>query len=52
MDSQLQAFPSGKVLIMLDNFEDVMDHEALTVRDRELEEAPPNGADERGPPRG
>ncbi len=25
---------------MLDNFEDVMDHEALTVRDRELEEAP------------
>ena len=39
MRSLLAAFPHGRVIVLLDNFEDVVDAEALHLRDAELEEA-------------
>ena len=39
MEALLQEFRSGRVLVLLDNFEDVVDPERLAVRDAELAEA-------------
>ncbi len=39
MRGLLAAFPHGRVIVLLDNFEDVVDAEALHLRDAELEEA-------------
>jgi tetratricopeptide (TPR) repeat protein len=35
----LEAFPSGRTVVLLDNFEDVVDTETLAVTDRGLDEA-------------
>jgi len=35
----LAAFPHGRYIVLLDNFEDVIDAETLALRDTELEEA-------------
>ncbi|PYR69647.1 MAG: hypothetical protein DMF88_05225 [Acidobacteria bacterium] len=39
MEALLQEFRSSRVLVLLDNFEDVVDPERLAVRDAELAEA-------------
>src|SRR5262249_4972612 len=39
MQQLLQAFPRGRVVVLLDNFEDLVDSETLTTRDVELAEA-------------
>ncbi|MCG3153475.1 MAG: Photosystem I assembly protein Ycf3 [bacterium] len=39
MRALLAAFPQGRVIVLLDNFEDVVEAEALHLRDAELEEA-------------
>lgn len=39
MRALLAAFPHGRVIVLLDNFEDVVDAETLALRDTELEEA-------------
>jgi tetratricopeptide (TPR) repeat protein len=39
MSALLAAFPAGRVVLLLDNFEDVVDSEILGLRDAELEEA-------------
>ena len=39
MEALLQEFVNGRVLVLLDNFEDVVDTERLTMRDAELAEA-------------
>jgi tetratricopeptide (TPR) repeat protein len=39
MRALLAAFPHGRVIMLLDNFEDVVNTETLALRDAELEEA-------------
>jgi len=39
MRTLLAAFPHGRIVVLLDNFEDVVDAETLSLRDAELEEA-------------
>jgi tetratricopeptide (TPR) repeat protein len=39
MQALLQHFPAGRVVLLLDNFEDVIDSETLKIQDRELDEA-------------
>jgi hypothetical protein len=39
MQALLEAFPSGRTLVLLDNFEDVVDGESGKLHDQELEEA-------------
>jgi tetratricopeptide (TPR) repeat protein len=39
MSALLAAFPAGRVVLLLDNFEDVIDSETLALRDAELDEA-------------
>ena len=39
MQALLEAFPSGRTLVLLDNFEDVVDGETGKLHDQELEEA-------------
>ncbi len=39
MRALLAAFPHGRIVVLLDNFEDVVDAETLVLRDAELEEA-------------
>ncbi|MBK9927256.1 MAG: TIR domain-containing protein [Anaerolineales bacterium] len=39
MRSLLDAFPSGRVILLLDNFETLIDPESLSLRDSELSEA-------------
>lgn len=39
MQALLEAFPSGRHIVLLDNFEDVLDRETGEIRDRELDEA-------------
>lgn len=39
MHALLAAFPHGRFIVLLDNFEDVVEAEALHLRDAELEEA-------------
>ena len=50
MQALLAAFPSGRTIVLLDNFEDVVDGETQAIKDRELDqalrtavEAPPHG---------
>jgi tetratricopeptide (TPR) repeat protein len=38
MSALLSNFPQGRTVVLLDNFEDVMEHETLAVRDAELAE--------------
>jgi len=38
MQALCEAFPSGRVVVLLDNFEDVVDPETLAIRDSELDE--------------
>jgi tetratricopeptide (TPR) repeat protein len=38
MSALLSNFPQGRTVVLLDNFEDVMEHERLAVRDAELDE--------------
>ena len=33
-----EAFPNGRVVVLLDNFEDLVDHETLAIQDAELDE--------------
>ena len=35
----LEAFPAGRTVLLLDNFEDLVEPEALAIRDAELDEA-------------
>ena len=39
MQALLEAFPSGRTVVLLDNFEDVVDSETGKLHDQELEEA-------------
>ena len=39
MQAILEAFPSGRTVVLLDNFEDVVDSETGKLHDQELEEA-------------
>lgn len=39
MSALLSHFDKGRTVVLLDNFEDVMEHETLAVRDTELDEA-------------
>jgi tetratricopeptide (TPR) repeat protein len=39
MSALLSNFTQGRTVVLLDNFEDVMEHETLAVRDSELDEA-------------
>ena len=39
MRALLAAFPAGRIIVLLDNFEDVVEADALHLRDAELEEA-------------
>ena len=39
MEALLTALPPGRVVVLLDNFEDLVDSQALTVQDQELDEA-------------
>lgn len=39
MQALLGAFPVGRTVVLLDNFEDVVDPETLNIRDTELDEA-------------
>lgn len=39
MRSLLEAFPHGCVVVLLDNFEDVIDPATHNIRDAELDEA-------------
>jgi tetratricopeptide (TPR) repeat protein len=39
MRAMLEAFPTGRLVLLLDNFEDVVDPETLGLRDAELDEA-------------
>jgi hypothetical protein len=50
MQALLAAFPSGRTIVLLDNFEDVVDAETQAIKERELDEAlraaveaPPHG---------
>ena len=50
MQALLAAFPSGRTIVLLDNFEDVVDGETQAIKDPELDEAlrtaleaPPHG---------
>ncbi|MEJ7652079.1 MAG: NACHT domain-containing protein [Chloroflexia bacterium] len=38
MQALCEAFPEGRVVVVLDNFEDVVDPETLAIRDTELDE--------------
>jgi len=39
MRSLLEEFPTGRVVVLLDNFEDLIDAETLAIADEELDEA-------------
>jgi tetratricopeptide (TPR) repeat protein len=39
MRALLEAFPAGRTVLLLDNFEDLVDSETLKLRDQELDEA-------------
>jgi tetratricopeptide (TPR) repeat protein len=39
MRALLEAFPTGRAVLLLDNFEDVVDPETLALRDAELDDA-------------